>query len=85
MVVEMERSHSGCFERKALTRLDFPAPDGAAIISSRPAWTGPAAPAGMTGEEALGPDGSLKILCLLANLLNQQFHLDHDLTEFGRG
>jgi len=38
VVVEMETIHSGLRARNALTRLDFPAPDGAAIMSSLPSF-----------------------------------------------
>ena len=36
VVVETDNSQPGWRAKKAFTRLDFPAPEGAAIISSRP-------------------------------------------------
>jgi hypothetical protein len=35
-VVEIESCQSGLFFKKALTKLDFPAPDGAATMRSTP-------------------------------------------------
>lgn len=63
-MVEMDNAHCGWRSKKAATRLDLPAPEGAAIISSRQAVNG----------------RSLKVLGLFPNLLDQQLHFDGDVA-----